>query len=431
MKRNPTNVTNATTAQEIKYFLKNIVTTHMYVQMNAPRMDFTSATNVNFQYCQYLNEHINAIHLKLKNYKCEICEFATAQKCNLSEHVRFVHNKETPQICCPDCNFKCHYPAILKKHQMRRHTKEEDKIFHQCKVCQFKSVCSTTLKYHINSVHLNIQPFSCNICDQKFASKSYFNVHLKKFHNSDGLLANLKIKRFHCDICGFKCNQDFNLQRHKKRMHTDTKAYRCETCEKTFFSKAELKTHTSNVHLKEKRFACDLCDYRTVNNEELKNHKNAVHFNVKNYKCEICEYATVRKQKLAYHIRFVHYNERSHCCPYCSYKGSRAEDLKGHQMRKHTKDEDKIFFECNICHFKTVCKRSLKDHTKNVHLNIRPFSCSICDKTYPTKSTLNVHFKKVHTATDDIFVCEFCQKQFNWKPYLARHIKMYHKPKVE
>jgi hypothetical protein len=37
-----------------------------------------------------LNEHKNGVHLKVKNNKCEICEFATAYKQTLSDHVRFL-----------------------------------------------------------------------------------------------------------------------------------------------------------------------------------------------------------------------------------------------------------------------------------------------------------------------------------------------------
>jgi uncharacterized Zn-finger protein len=99
---------------------------------------------------------------------------------------------------------------------------------------------------------------------------------------------------------------------------------------------------------------------------------------------------------------------------------------KKHQIRKHSKAEDKCFHECVVCNFKTIYKTYLNDHMNSVHSTIRTFSCNICGLKFALKGGLNAHLKTVHTSVSNIFTCYFCQKQFNMKHYLNAHLKMVH-----
>merc|ERR1712150_148236 len=42
---------------------------------------------------QTLKQHIKAVHEKLKDKKCTLCDYATAQKGNLNTHMKRKHNK--------------------------------------------------------------------------------------------------------------------------------------------------------------------------------------------------------------------------------------------------------------------------------------------------------------------------------------------------
>ena len=58
---------------------------------------------------------IESVHEKCKQFKCDICTFETAVKCNLKNHILAVHEKCKP-FTCPHCSFE----AIRKK-QLTQH----------------------------------------------------------------------------------------------------------------------------------------------------------------------------------------------------------------------------------------------------------------------------------------------------------------------
>merc|ERR1712150_81103 len=43
---------------------------------------------------QTLKQHVKAVHEKIKDKQCSLCDFTTAQKSNLNTHMKKKHNKE-------------------------------------------------------------------------------------------------------------------------------------------------------------------------------------------------------------------------------------------------------------------------------------------------------------------------------------------------
>ena len=87
-----------------------------------------------------LKDHINAIHLKIKPYKCGKCEKSYTQKYKLTTHDRKIHQK-------------------LKKP-------------FQCKICDAFFDRKYHLKLHEGTVHLNIVPHQCEVCKKNFQQKA-------------------------------------------------------------------------------------------------------------------------------------------------------------------------------------------------------------------------------------------------------------------
>ena len=61
----------------------------------------------------------------------------------------------------------------------------------------------------------------------------------------------------------------------------------------------------------------------------------------------------------------------------------------------------KQLYECQKCPFKTLHKRSLKNHISVVHENYRPYKCEVCEKGFSELCNLDIHMAKFHKSKDD------------------------------
>ncbi|XP_059477534.1 zinc finger protein 224-like isoform X2 [Neocloeon triangulifer] len=82
-------------------------------------------------------------------------------------------------------------------------------------------------------------------------------------------------------------------------------------------------------------------------------------------------------------------------------------------------------FTCEICKKGVGTKGGLKYHIQ-AHLSGRPFKCEICKRSYATKNDFDTHNKR-HLGKN--VSCDFCNKTFPVKSYLADHITFTHLPK--
>jgi hypothetical protein len=80
-----------------------------------------------------LSEHISAVHLGMKNLKCDRCPFATGHSSSHYTHVKKVHFQ------CDCCNFVTHIARVLKKHVREAHADGDPK---NVSVAQVDSVAS-------------------------------------------------------------------------------------------------------------------------------------------------------------------------------------------------------------------------------------------------------------------------------------------------
>ena len=53
----------------------------------------------------HLQSHIAGKHLKIKPYTCTYCSYADIQKSKLGEHIKAVHLK-VKDLACPKCSYK-------------------------------------------------------------------------------------------------------------------------------------------------------------------------------------------------------------------------------------------------------------------------------------------------------------------------------------
>ena len=103
-----------------------------------------------------MKQHISAVHLKEKNFKCtyENCEFNSARAGDLKKHISAVHLKEKNFKCTyENCEFNTATAGNLKRHVKVVHLKEKK---YKCTYenCKYIATQACNLKTHISAKHL-------------------------------------------------------------------------------------------------------------------------------------------------------------------------------------------------------------------------------------------------------------------------------------
>jgi len=154
-----------------------------------------------------------SVHMKLKNFKCELCEKAYAEKADLKKHEQKIH-------FCAIC--EQHY-GDLQQHNEEKHGEKADskKLEHFCTICEkyFEN-----LKKH-ERVHF------CTICGQHFENIKQHNEeeHVKLLH--------------YCERCLKEFEGIDDLEIHMKIKHSIIFSFFCDYCEKGFTKKFQIEQH--------------------------------------------------------------------------------------------------------------------------------------------------------------------------------------------
>ena len=70
--------------------------------------------------------HVAAIHEKKKSLKCNYCDYDTAMKYEMKDHVASVHKKSKVFVFrCEICDYKASAKSYLKKHIVLAHDGEK------------------------------------------------------------------------------------------------------------------------------------------------------------------------------------------------------------------------------------------------------------------------------------------------------------------
>ena len=109
------------------------------------------------------------------------------------------------------------------------------------------------------------------------------------------------VKKYKCNYCNFRSDNQFNLSRHEKTMH-ENEVFRCEQCEYTTPRKDILRRHIRSKHL-EKNIKCEHCNFVTDRIENLKRHVDSIHTQKH---CEECDFTTFSQMDLKKHKNAQH-----------------------------------------------------------------------------------------------------------------------------
>jgi len=115
------------------------------------------------------------------------------------------------------------------------------------------------------------RPHVCTVCNKRFRSKTYLNVHRKR-HTGENLYSciqcekcfpfqsslsrhmNIHSSKYKCTECGKCCPTSRHLARHRQS-HSGEKPFECTVCSKRFTQDGNLVTH-SRIHSGVKPYQC-------------------------------------------------------------------------------------------------------------------------------------------------------------------------------
>lgn len=230
-----------------------------------------------------LNAHIDAMHERLRMYKCSVCGYSTTHVSHFKTHIKTHENPEE---------------IILQALQ---------NIPNYCSICQKYFKKDHALTEHMALVHNDEKPYSCDICDKEFAKLANYMRHMKTHEDGDAV---------QCEVCDAKFRTTAEMYRHLKEIHPDRK-HKCEKCGAEFTRKGNLRDHMK-IHEAEK-------DVR------------------RSFRCPVegCNSTFTRKSNLTTHLETLHGGILPHSCPECG-KAFRYKSLLEKHMESHNREEVEV-----------------------------------------------------------------------------------------
>ncbi|XP_071773794.2 zinc finger and BTB domain-containing protein 41 [Centroberyx gerrardi] len=307
-------------------------------------------------------------------------------------------------------------------------------------------------------VHTGEKPFQCDICLQRYSTKSNLTVHKKK-HASD---APFQKKEHKCPFCNKLHASKKTLAKHVRRFHPDhiqefltmrkrkSEGWKCAICLKTFTRRPHLEEHMI-LHTQDRPFKCTFCDeyfksrFARLKHQEKfhlgpfpceicgrqfndtgnrKRHIECTHGGKRKWTCFVCGKSVRERTTLREHLR-IHSGEKPHLCSICGQSFRHGSSYRLH-LRVHHDDKR---YECDECGKTFIRHDHLTKHQK-IHSGEKAHQCEECGKCFRRHDHLTVHYKSVHLGEKvwqkyktAVHQCEVCKKEFKGKSSLEMHFR--------
>ena len=442
---------------------KRVVNGKTYHRVSCPETgcDYTTLWGKN-----HLRKHIKAVHQKMKDIRCRMCEYVACQNIHMSTHLKLVH------LTCHHCGLRfwehmeetassCQHCDV--KFPLRRHLVRHMKVVHPdkplpCKVVRVdgKSLRISNesefqkdygsdneniskrkrynenlqaLKTHIKCQHppvkrdANVKNQACPDCDYKTTDKCHLNEHIKAVHH--------KIKDFLCEQCSYATSRKSNLVKHIDKQHgrnleEKVKMLTCPKCGEHFAGQDKLNDHVANIHPELKRLRCHLCSFQTKDGSHLKRHIKAIHDKIKDHNCPHCTDTFSDKSNMLKHIKAVHLKIKN-----VNHKpSSKSKDEKSLGSELITTPQlptqaasDSI--QSKISSFQSSGVPNIDNSSSNNEI-----SCLQCRFQTHSQDLIEKHVKDEHEKIKNL-ACQQCS-YVTWTRYnLDRHIKRCHDRRIK
>ena len=276
---------------------------------------------------QSMRLHNDAVHLKIKKFKCSSCSFESCYKPAMQNHLKRKHKDENCKVI---------------KMERKQQTKARGK--YKCTECEFNSDFSTHLTMHKEAVHMKLKQFYCKICE----FKSYFkhNTRSHMVNNHKNSISNFG--KIGCEGCkaSINFNDCFKCCKQKKKKNNFGK-HKCPNCDYRSDFITNMKAHKNQKHLEIKRFYCKHCPFKSYYARFMRYHLKSKHSDeseVTRIGCKDCENDAPHENcgKLGKKERFI--------CNSCTFRCNRRGRMKDHMRARHKITEGNIYrIGCELC----------------------------------------------------------------------------------
>ena len=255
-----------------------------------------------------LQRHVKLVHKKVKDFKCQSCDFTTGLKSNLDRHLKTIHDNE----------------LVI---DMEKEDSKEwiDDLKFKCEFCQDLFPSDLNLDEHIKTVHQNVN--SLKIDENDCSTIEIGSVN--KTSSLENIQSTPVGKKFQCQSCHKSFTRNTNLKKHVRKKHQNNitfEPYRANLSLKydTFewnlnpfqYQDEEKESSEDNSDQRSQCFQCDLCHFSTSYKSSLKNHVATIHIGSKDYKCDQCSFASCVKSELNRHVKRMHQNDLENIRPF-------------------------------------------------------------------------------------------------------------------
>ncbi|XP_055382523.1 uncharacterized protein LOC129612783 [Condylostylus longicornis] len=410
---------------------------------------------------------------RLKLFKCKFCNEVYTKKHNLEEHLR-VHLK-SKQISifdlykCKYCNlrYKVKYQALLHE---KKHRKQK---LVECNLCA-KSFNKYYIHYHKKIHHdsriklshppkllkdidgkekeetktENILVFECNICKKKLDSADLLKIHVNIDHKESESTSENPCSKVPL-LLSVKSEESVTplseqITNSEEVEGNWTKKEKCKICAEIFdyhYLATHMRTHTVD----NKPFKCDVCPRTFRFKSSLIRHSITVHTKKKKEKKNNMDVSTLSgkeslsssaissapvKKSKKITIRTLIKDKKIPVVngpPFkCPHEGCRKFFGRRLGFNKHYLLHLDTF-KCKFCNRCFQTRKVLQKHI-NFHTEKLPYKCKICSKAFPVKHALIWH-KRRNNCENPLaeeskvsYDCERCMKSFITKSTLRQHI---------
>ncbi|CAK1555666.1 unnamed protein product [Leptosia nina] len=340
-------------------------------------------------------------------YICHVCSVTYDNAKSLCAHMKAHKEKQDPTLKivtskfeCEVCNTKFRTSKSLKLHK-RMHDpikprpiqppvdtseKNPTKDKFLCGVCK-KLIPLDYLKIHQKS-HQNADDFTCDLCNKKFPTKEYMEMHMK-VHNMYKAVPGKQESGslpYKCVYCSREFARPHEKVKHE-RIHTGEKPHSCEICGKSF-----RVAYCLTLHMR-------------------------THTGARPYECPHCP-KKFKAHSVYYHHILTHSEVRAYKCPFCPKAFKTSVQLAGHR-NSHTKP-----FLCQQCNRPFASLYAVRVHMEvHTRQNNLKFKCTECGASYARAFALKDHVKQAHghlgdVQIDNIVTVEHKEVESLWEPNL-------------
>ncbi|CAD5121348.1 DgyrCDS9871 [Dimorphilus gyrociliatus] len=175
--------------------------------------------------------------------KCNICDAICKSELHRIIHEKSMHSLMPFQgyyVCpkYPACQFKSEMESSVVSHARIKCSRREGVLKFKCRYCS-KLCSSYSARFSHEKRHLRKKDHKCDLCLRAFLTTTELTSHKKSVHSD--------VRPIPCKICNQTFKKRFNLRRHMLK-HTGEKPHKCIICSVAYADSTTLKKHWEKEH---------------------------------------------------------------------------------------------------------------------------------------------------------------------------------------